>query len=254
VIGSSVDASSPQEQVAVEVAARVLGATAGTESGGIVLVHSDGRKAAFVEVPVGDRGEFELAHLRRESELRWTAPARWWWQITVSDVRCLARVREVFPVVARACEAHDVPMPSLLPAMAKAQIPDLHWLIHTAPARLQGHADVLDQPATVRLAPGPVAADMATVVPALENWLASDRAARARAKLARARADEWHLYLTVDYTGLVPNAFDALARADDLPRQPLQQRDITHLWVTPVFGRRVFLWSRQDGWSRHEPY
>jgi hypothetical protein len=138
--------------------------------------------------------------------------------------------------------------------MAKAQIPDLHWLIHTAPARLHGHADVLDQPATVRLAPGPVAADMATVVPALENWLASDLAARARAKLARVRADEWHLYLTVDYTGLVPNAFDALARADDLPRQPLQQRDITHLWVTPVFGRCVFLWSRQDGWSRHEPY
>ena len=29
---------------------------------------------------------------------------------------------------------------------------------------------------------------------------------------------------------------------------------MTHLWVTPVFGRRVFLWSRQNGWSRHEPY
>ena len=58
----------------------------------------------------------------------------------------------------------------------------------------------------------------------------------------------------MDYTGLVPNAFDALVRADDVPRQPLRQRDMTHLWVTPVFGRSVFLWSRQHGWSRHEPY
>ena len=62
-----------------------------------------------------------------------------------------------------------------------------------------------------------MAMNQMAVVPALENWLASDRAARALAKLAGARADERHLYLTVDYTGLVPNAFDALARADDRP-------------------------------------
>jgi hypothetical protein len=255
VIGSPVvGALSPQEQAAVEVAVRVLGVRAETGSDGIVLVYPDGRQAAFVEATVGDQREFELAHLRRESDLRWRAPARWWWQITVSDVRFLARVRDVFPVAARACEAHDVVMPSLLPAMVKAQIPDLHWLIHTAPARLLGHADVLDQPATVRLAPGPCAGDLDTVVPALEQWLATDQATRALAKLARSQADEWHLYLTVDYTGLAPNAFDALVRAAGLPSQQLQQPDISHLWVTPVFGRCVFLWSHRDGWSRHEPY
>ena len=179
-IDSSVTALSPQERAAVEVVARVLGVTADTESDGIVLVHPDGRTAALVEATVGDQRDFELAYLRRESDLRWTAPARWWWQITVTDVRCLTRLREVFPVAARACEAHDVPMPGLLPASAKAQIPDLHWLIHTAPARLRGHADVLDRPATVRLAPGPLSAgDMTTVVPALDDWLASGRAARA---------------------------------------------------------------------------
>jgi hypothetical protein len=28
----------------------------------------------------------------------------------------------------------------------------------------------------------------------------------------------------------------------------------SHLWLAPVLGRAVFLWSRDDGWSRHEPY
>ena len=75
------------------------------------------------------------------------------------------------------------------------------------------------------------------------------------ARLARGEADERHLYLTVDYTGFVPDAFDALVRATDTPRTPLHGTpDITHLWVTPVFGRAVFLWSRDDGWHRHEPY
>lgn len=219
----------------------------------MILVHPDGRSAAVVAATVGDQGDSELDYLRRAADLRWSAPARWWWHITVDDVRCLPRLREVFPVAARTCEAHDVPMPSLLPAKAKAVIPDLHWLIHTAPARLFGHAEVLDQPATVRLAPASPG-DMAAVVPALEEWLASEQAARALARLARSPADEWHLYLTVHYTGLVPDAFDALVRADGLPRQHLQRRDVTHLWVTPVFGRCVFLWSRQDGWTRHQPF
>jgi hypothetical protein len=250
----------PQEQAAVEVAERVLGATplAADAGEGILLEHANGRRVALVEATVGDQRDFQLPHLRRESDLRWTAPARWWWHVVVSDVRYLSRVREVFPVAARACEAHGVPMPSHLPATVTAAVPDLHWLVHTAPARLIGHADVLDRPATVSLTAGPasVTGGMALVVPALERWLASaPPAARAVAKLATCRADERHLYLTVDYTGLLPDAFDALVRADSMPRVPLRHRPhVTHVWVSPVFGRRVFLWSRRDGWTWHEPY
>lgn len=249
----------PQEQAAVEVMERVLGATTvwGDDPEKIVLVHSDGRRAALVESTVGDQREFQLPHLRRESDMRWRAPARWWWHVTVNDVRCLPRVREAFPVAARACEAHGVSTPSELPAPVTAAIPDLHWLVHMAPAHLVGHPEKLDEPATVSVTagPGPVPGGMATVVPALEQWLVTEQAARALARLARRRADEWHLYLTVDYTGLVPDAFDALVRADGVPEEPLRHRsDISHLWVTPVFGRRVLLWSHQDGWSRHEPY
>jgi hypothetical protein len=115
------------------------------------------------------------------------------------------------------CEAHNAPTPSLLPMPVTAAIPDLHWLWHTAPARLVGHPEVLDRPATVTLAPCPAAGDLATGVPALEEWLATDRAAFAVARLAARSADERHLYLTVDYTGLAPDAFDALAHADGVP-------------------------------------
>jgi hypothetical protein len=255
-----VDAAlSPQEQAAVEVAERVLDATAHSDEDleAIFLVHSDGRRAAFVESTVGEQREFQLPQLRRESDMRWTAPARWWWHVTVSDVRSLSRVREVFPVAARACEAHGVTTPAGLPVSVTAAIPDLHWLMHMAPAHLVGHPEKLDEPATVSVTPGHSSppGDMATVVPALEQWLVTEQAARALAKLARRRADERHLYLTVDYTGLVPEAFDALVRAGGVPEEPLRHRpDISHLWVTPVFGRRVLLWSHQDGWSRHEPY
>jgi hypothetical protein len=255
-----VDAAlSPEEQAAVEVTERVLDATAQSyeELEGMFLVHSDGRRAALVESIVGEQREFQLPHLRRESDMRWRAPARWWWQVIVNDVRYLPRVRDVFPVVARACEAHDVATPAELPAIMTAAIPDLHWLVHVAPAHLVGHPEKLDEPATVSVTSGHGSppGDMATVVPALEEWLLTEQAGRAVAKLARRRADEWHLYLTVDYTGLVPDAFDALVRADGVPEQPLRHRSaISHLWVTPVFGRGVLLWSQQDGWSRHEPY
>lgn len=241
------------------MAERVLDATAQSdeEPQGIVLVHPDGRRATLVESTVGEQRELRLPQLRRESDMRWTAPARWWWQVIVNDVRCLPRVRDAFPVLARTCEAHGVTTPAELPASLTAAIPDLHWLVHMAPAHLVGHPEKLDEPATVSVTSShsSVPADMATVVPALEEWLVTDQAVRALTKLARHRADEWHLYLTVDYTGLVPDAFDALVRADGVPEQPLRHRsDLSHVWVTPVFGRGVLLWSCQDGWSRHEPY
>jgi hypothetical protein len=62
-----------------------------------------------------------------------TAPACWWWQVAINDVRRLPRVREVFPVVARICEAHGVPSPGHLPAPLIAAVPDLHWLVHAGP-------------------------------------------------------------------------------------------------------------------------
>jgi hypothetical protein len=246
----------PQEQAAAEVAARVLGvAVRPSEANGVTLSHQDGRQAALEEATLGEREDLRLAHLRRKSAMQWPAPARWWWQVAINDLRSLPRVREVFPVAARACEAADVPRPVELPAVSTLAVPDLHWLVHVRPAQLIGHPAVLNRPATVTLGDSqPSDRGMASVVPAFPEWLACEAATRALTRLSRRQADERHLYLTVGCTGPMVDAFDALVRASGVPPAEPHGLAVSHLWLAPVLGRTVFLWSRQDGWSRHEPY
>ena len=219
------------------------------------LVYPDGRRAALEEATLGGPEDLLGVHRRHESDMRWTAPACWWWQVAINDVRRLPRIREVFPVAARMCEAHDVPSPSHLPAPLIAAVPDLHWLVHTGPAQLLGHPESPGLPATVTLGPGHAAdAAMSSVVPSLRDSLAGGAAARAlRALRQRGSATERQLYLTVGWTGLSPEAFDALVRAAGVPPVAPPEHDrLTHLWLAPVLGRTAFLWSRADGWSRHE--
>jgi hypothetical protein len=246
------------EVAAAEVAARVLGASAENHvAHEMSLVYPDGGRAALEQAALGEPADLFLAHLRRESDMQWTAPACWWWQVAINDVRRLPRVREVFPVVARICEAHGVPSPGHLPAPLIAAVPDLHWLVHTGPAQLLGHADSPGLPATVTLRPGRAADPaMSSVVPSLRDSLAGGPAARAlRALRQRRDAMERQLYLTVGWTGLSPEAFDSLVRAAGVPPVPPPEQDwLSHLWLAPVLGRTVFLWSHADGWSRHEPY
>lgn len=108
-------ALSPQEQAAADVATRVLGVGLTRSAGaGLSLVYPDGRRAAFEETTIGEQHCLRPAP-RHTSDMHWPAPARWWWKITVNDVRCLARVREIFPMTARTCEANGVSRPAELP-------------------------------------------------------------------------------------------------------------------------------------------
>jgi hypothetical protein len=250
----------PQEQAAAEVVGRVLGAAVvdPARSGGPGLVHPGGRSVAVEEATTGEPDDLRLDHLRRVAELQWAAPGRWSWRVTIDDVRWLARVREVFPVAARTCEASLVPRPEQLPARMTTTVPDLHWLVHTQPARLVGDPAVLDRPAAVALGPGrgrPAGPGMAAVPAAVRGWLAGAAAVRALGRLSRRRADERQLYLTIGCTAATADAFDALVRASGVP-PALSPRPsgLSHLWLAPVLGPAVFLWSRRDGWSRHEPY
>jgi hypothetical protein len=96
---------------------------------------------------------------------------------------------------------------------------------------------------------------MSSVEPALRDSLAGGSAARALRALWRRGAVERQLYLTVGCTGLAAEAFDSLVRAAGVPQAPPPKQDwLSHLWLAPVLGPAVFLWSREDGWSRHEPY
>jgi hypothetical protein len=96
---------------------------------------------------------------------------------------------------------------------------------------------------------------MAAVPAALRGWLAGAAAVRAQGRLSRRRADERQLYLTLGCTAATAHAFDALVRGSGVPPElSPQPPGLSHLWLAPVLGPAVFLWSRRDGWSRHEPY
>jgi hypothetical protein len=239
-----------QEESAARLAADVLGVTSRpTGSGGLTLSYPDRRQAALEVAAIGESdhdGDPGAA-------LRWPTPGRWWWQVAVDDVCGLPRVRELFPVVARACEAAGARGPAGLPAAAIAAIPDLHWLVHTGAARLTGDPTVLDRPTTVTLGPGrPGGPGMGSVGPALRAWLAADAAGRALTRLSRRRARERQLHLTVGCTAVGADAVHALVRAAGVPLAPPPTTAVTHLWLAPALGRTVFLWSGEDGWSRHD--
>lgn len=240
------------------MAGRILGVDVerAADSHEMSLVYPDGHRAAFEVAALGEGEELVLGHPPGDTDMHWTAPACWWWQVGVNDVRRLRRVREIFPVVARVCEAHGVPSPRHLPAPLISAVPDLHWLVHTDPAQLLGHPDSRDHPATVTLRPGSAADQaMSSVVPALRDALAGGPAARAlRAVQRRRAAGECQLYLTVGCTGLAPEAFESLVRADGVP--PVPPPDgyrLSHLWLAPILGHAVFLWTHDRGWSRHGP-
>lgn len=63
---------------------------------------------------------------------------------------------------------------------------------------------------------------------------------------------ERHLFLPIDYRRLAGGTYDGLAFSEQLPAvAPPVPEHLTHLWLHPVYGSRVLLWSRSSGWSSH---
>lgn len=73
-------------------------------------------------------------------------------------------------------------------------------------------------------------------------------------KLARAEADERHLFIPVHLSAFPFSVADALIASASLPSDPppLPEK-ITHLWLAPPFSRRVLLWNGVE-WNNHYPY
>jgi hypothetical protein len=75
------------------------------------------------------------------------------------------------------------------------------------------------------------------------------------AKLAKAVADEHHLFIPLHESALSFTLSAGLMFGDALPSDPPPiPEHITHLWLAPAFSRRVLLWSRSDDWRNYFPY
>ena len=74
-------------------------------------------------------------------------------------------------------------------------------------------------------------------------------------KLARADADERHLFIPLHDSALPFSISSELMFGDTLPPEPPPVPDsVTHLWLAPAFSRRVLLWSQAVGWRNFYPY
>lgn len=74
-------------------------------------------------------------------------------------------------------------------------------------------------------------------------------------KLAKADADERHLFIPLHDTALPFPVSNVLMFDDNLPPDaPPLPRTISHLWLAPSFSRRVLIWSEPEGWRNVRPY
>jgi hypothetical protein len=75
------------------------------------------------------------------------------------------------------------------------------------------------------------------------------------AKLARANANERHLFIPLHGSTLSFPVSTGLMFGDTPPSEPPPVPEhITHVWLAPAFSRRVLLWSRSEGWRNFFPY
>jgi hypothetical protein len=148
------------ERLACLVAERVTGARARAwdvkgvkgRSGAVdaFLDYPDGRIAAFEVTRIAsDQDALQLENLLGRDGFGWPLSGRWWWDLWISNVRDLPRLRQCFKKVVLLCEAADVTRPEHLGLSDCDNLDhDVIWLVEESSASLHGYPDV---PAATRV-------------------------------------------------------------------------------------------------------
>ncbi|MFF8968678.1 hypothetical protein [Streptomyces sp. NPDC014995] len=256
------------ERAACLIAERVLGATA-------IPWDVDGRQGAvdaMLILPSGKRAAFEVTKLAADGALQidsilgrdnhaWPAPGRWWWSIEIGSPYDIPRLRKCYARLALLCEQYNVNSPYAL-WRANYEDPDLSWLIEDSTSDMHGYPSV---PAVegnlkrdVMVVPsgrgGGVDRSLNGLRSALDEAFLRPHMNKHLDKIARAEADERHLFVPLHFTALPFNVAYGLMEGDALPTTPPPLPiSVTHLWLAPQFAQRVLLWT-PDGWQQHYPY
>ncbi len=262
---------SDQEQGACVIAERCLGVTAepwdiaGREGVVDAMLHlADGRRAAFEVTVLAADGALHTARLLNRDDHKWPLPGVWWWTISVGSAADFRRLKSIYTRIILLCEAAGVSNPELRgwdPSADEA----VQWLVRESSSEMTGHPSVLAAEMTggpfAMVVPlgrgGAVDESLSSLAEALHDaFQAQAHVQRHFDKLARADADERHLFIPLHDTALPENVaialqFDSKALPPDPPPVP---DFITHLWLAPRFARRVLLWIRGTGWQEFYPY
>ncbi|MGW0247741.1 hypothetical protein ACWDYH_14010 [Nocardia goodfellowii] len=260
---------SEQEKAACLIAERVLGAVAqpwdtkGRQNAvDAMLTLADGRTAAFEVTVLAGEGAIQTDSLLRRDNHSWPLPGKWLWSIRIGAPSDIPRLRSAYERIALACEAAGVQRPQNLPWQDQIADSDIRWLIEESASEMTGLSSVPavdgDHKRSAMLGPptraGVVDRSLSDLRPALVEAFANNHMPRHLAKLARADADERHLFIPVHLSAFPFSVVDGLMASESLPPDPPPMpEEITHLWLAPAFSRRVLLW---DGitWTNHFPY
>lgn len=260
---------SPQEKAACLIAEKVLGAVAtpwdvaGRQ--GVVdamLTLPDGRQAAFEVTALAAAGALQTDALLGRDDFGWPSPGQWWWTVQVGSLRDLPRLRACYSRIALLCEAAGVARPEQLWSRHGYVDPDVAWLVEESASDMWGHPTVPaihgDKVRDTMVVPagrgGGVDHSLAGLRQALIEAFAEPPMPRHLEKVARAEADERHLFVRVHRSALPFAVADGLWTGAGLPAEPPPlPASVTHLWLAPALGRRLLLWT-PHGWEEHNPY
>jgi hypothetical protein len=251
-----------QEQAACLVAVRVLGAVEAeawdingrTGAVDVMLTLRDGRKAAFEVTNLAAEGALQLAMMLFRDRT-WPVPGDWWWTIEVGSVADLRRLKQCYENIIRICEHAGEPYPDRIASESSAH-PDLQWLVYESSSVMTGYPEQLVQhmrnpgAMAVPVAGGGVIDEsLSGFADALREAFQSPHIVSHFDKLAKAVADERHLFIPLHGSALPFSISTELVFEDTLPPEsPPVPDSVTHLWLAPAGSRRVLLWSRDAGW------
>jgi hypothetical protein len=228
------------------------------------LDYPDGRIAAFEVTRIAsDQKALQLENLLGKAGFQWPLPGRWWWELWISDVRDLPRLRRCFEKVVLLCEAAGVTRPEHLGLTdADTLDDDVRWLVEESSVSLYGYPNVPavdgDRVRKAQVTPagngGMVDDSLSGLNDALADAFATGHLPDHVAKLVRTPADEKHLFAIVHQTDLRFEVASALMFGTTVPQgSAWLPAGISHLWLAPAFSRRVLL-GTAGGWVQRYPY
>lgn len=228
------------------------------------LVYPKGRTAAVEVTSHAGPGRRQLESLLDADDYEWLNPGAWAWTLTLSDPADLPQLGRVYVSIIAVCERYGAVRPDQVPWQVREADPALRWL-ETTSVSMFGMPDVSavegDRTRPVYVMPkgdgGVIDENMVGLDQAVVDLLAVPAVARRVAKVSRADADERHLFVSVDSTGLpFPVASALMGRPERLPPTStitLPGR-LTHVWLAPRYLHVLLGWTTLRGWQTHDVY
>lgn len=227
----------------------------------VTLSYRDGRTAAVEVTSHAGPGRRQLEGILAADDFKWSNPGAWAWTVSVSDPTDLLTLRRVYGQLVTLCERHGVARPHLLPWTVRKADDAVRWLEESSSATMFGSPSVPARDG-VRRRPvyvlragdgGAVGEALTGLDQAVAELLGAPSVARRAMKVGKVDADERHLFVAVDGTGLhFPVAAALVDQPERLPpTSTLTLPDrLTHLWLAPRYLNVLLGWTAADGGGR----